>query len=214
MGIFSNIFRKKSKGVCLTLDPNGKHTIGGKPSDIFTMPTLDISPILYLGCISKNEPELRLIDFNLHLISPIFLDLRSPIFFDYNNANAPKLITENVETSFIQYFDDIPGSAHIEYEELRFRFDHSKHIDDVFLEKIGHTQTPHWIREEAVPNCPITGNPMKFLFQFSEVDDCHTVAGQDVLDKEYMNDYLNFSHGYFYVFYEPTSKIVAYLNQY
>lgn len=214
MGIFSNIFKKKSRGACLVLDSNGKNTIGGKPTADFRIPELETSPILYLGCIFKEASTLEVLDFDLHLISPLFIDLRSPIFFDYTNPTAPKLIRENVQTNFAQLFDDIPASAEIEYEALNFRFDTSKNIDSVFLEKIGHTTTPHWIHDKAYPTCPITGNTMKFLLQFSEVDDCHTTKGQDILDKESLYSYLNFSNGYFYVFYEPTSKVIAYLNQF
>ena len=54
---------------------------------------------------------------------------------------------------------------------------------------------------------------MEFLFQLGDVDDSKTVHGQDILDKEHFDPYLSFGHGYLYVFYQPESKVIGYLNQ-
>lgn len=49
--------------------------------------------------------------------------------------------------------------------------------------------------------------------QLGDIDDCKTNIGQDILDKEYIDPYLHFGHGYLYIFYEPESRVIAYLNQ-
>ncbi len=215
MKILTNILKKKSNGTTLILDSNGINKIGGKVSPEIELPELDTSPIIYFGFISQNETALELIDFDFHLICPIFIDLQIPVFFDYSDSNRPKLIKNNVPSNFSQLFEDIPASAYIEYKEFSFSFDKTKRpkIDNVYEGEIGHSGKPNWIQNEEWPNCPITGNQMKFLFQLGDIDECETEFGQDILDKEYIDPYLNFGHGYLYVFYEPESKVIAYLNQ-
>lgn len=212
----TNLFSRKSKGLNLVIDPNGMHNIGGKPPTNFIAPKLEQSPLVYIGCISKKESYLKDLEFDLHLCCPMFIDLRTPLFMNYSEPLAPQVIYENVATDFFPLFDDIKPTDYIEYSELHFNFDQSKDhsIDEFFIGKIGHSGTPQWIREEDWPSCPISGNKMKFLCQFSDIDDCEVVHGEEVLEKEDFLSYLNFAHGYLYLFYDADSKVVAYLNQY
>nr|WP_321222766.1 hypothetical protein [uncultured Psychroserpens sp.] len=221
MSFLTKIFKKKSNKTYLILNPKGKNSIGGKAPAELIIPKLETSPIVYLGMISKHESALKLIDFNFHLVCPIFIDLQQPVFFDYTNALSPKLIRENIDSNFNILFDDIPANAYIEYKKLNFYFDNPKptkikigvHELEVVSGEIGHTGQPNWIQNDAWPLCPITGNKMEFLFQLGDIDDCKTKFGQEILDKESIDPYLSFGHGYLYVFYEPSSKIVAYINQ-
>ncbi|MDW3646061.1 MAG: hypothetical protein R8P61_03285 [Bacteroidia bacterium] len=73
MSFFSKIFKNKSKGAPLVLDANGLHRLGGKAPKEFTMPELESSPMIYLGFISKHDPGLELVDFDLHLVFPYSL---------------------------------------------------------------------------------------------------------------------------------------------
>ncbi|WP_405377390.1 hypothetical protein [Nonlabens sp. Asnod3-A02] len=221
MNILSNIFKKKSDKVTLILNPKGKNCIGGKANSEFEIPKLETSAIVYFGCISKKEQHLEQIDFDLHLICPFFIDLREPVFFDYSNSKKPELIRENVPTDFQPLYDEIPNTAYVEYKKLNFIFDNplptkvkiGVHNIDMIPGEIGHCGKPNWIRDENWPICPITGNKMKFLFQLAEIDDCETLVGQEIIDEDF-DPYLNFCHGYLYIFYEPESKVIAYLNQY
>ena len=171
--------------------------------------------------IKNGEPALGLLDFDLNLVCPIFLDLKSPIFLDYSAPSTPKVITSNVDTNFNQLFDDIKATDYFEYQQLNFKFDNPSptkikigvHNIDMIPGEIGVSNKPNWIHDENWPICPITGNAMTFLFQLGDIDNCKTVVGQNILDKEYIDPYLHFGHGYLYVFYEPESKIIAYLNQ-
>ena len=88
MKILTNILKKKSNGTTLILDSNGINKIGGKVSPEIELPELDTSPIIYFGFISQNETALELIDFDFHLISPIFIDLQIPVFFDCHLVNG------------------------------------------------------------------------------------------------------------------------------
>lgn len=205
----------------LILDKNGINSIGGKASSEIDIPDLNTSPIVYFGCISKNELHFPQINFDLHLVCPIFIDLQSPVFFDYSDTKKPKLLKDNVTSNFSQLFENIPSDAYIEYKQMNFRIDAApttkikvgEHEFDMIPGEIGHTGTPNWIHNEEWPNCPVTGNKMDFLFQLGDINDCKTVKGQEVLDKEYFDQYLHFGHGYLYVFYEAKSKVIAYLNQ-
>jgi hypothetical protein len=223
MSILSKIFKKKSNTnkASLILDEKGINSIGGKASSEIDIPELKTSPIVYFGCISKNETHFPKIDFDLHLVCPIFIDLQSPVFFDYSNPKKPKLIRDNVTSNFNQLFEDIPSDAYIEYKRLNFKIENAPtvkiktgvHEFDMVPGEIGHTILPNWIHDEEWLICPITGNKMEFLFQLEDIDDSETVKGQEILDKEYIDPYLHFGHGYLYVFYEPESKVIGYLNQ-
>lgn len=199
----------------MILDAQGPHQIGGKPEGDFELPKLESSPMVYLGLIKKGDAALADIDFDLHLVCPIFIDLQNAVFFDYTNPTKPLLIREHVASNFEALFEDIPPTAYIEYQALNFRFDRAKTPNPtvVYPGEIGHTATPNWIHEETWPLCPISGKKMSFLFQLGDIDDSKTLAGQEYLDKEYIEPYLHFGHGYLYVFFEPESKVLAYVNQ-
>jgi hypothetical protein len=223
MGILSKTLNKKpnTNKVSLILDDKGINSIGGKASSTINIPELATSPIVYFGCISKNESHFPKIDFDLNLVCPIFIDLQSPVFFDYSDPNNPKLIRENVASNFSQLFEDIPSDTYIEYKRLNFKIEYAPtvtvktgvHEFDMVPDEIGHTETPNWIHDEEWLICPITGNKMEFLFQLGDIDDSKTVKGQEILDKEYFDPYLHFGHGYLYVFFEPQSKVIGYINQ-
>lgn len=215
MNIFSKLFKDKSAGSTLILDPNGPHQIGGKPAEDFHWPSLESSPMVYLGCLKKADAVLKELDFDLHMVCPIFIDLQHAVFFDYTNPVHPLLIRENVASNFEQLFDDIPPAGYIEYQSMNFRLDTSKAPaqDAVYPGEIGHTGLPNWIQDEAWPLCPLSGRKMKFLFQLGDIDESKCVAGQEYLAKEYIQPYLHFGHGYLYLFYEPESKVLAYINQ-
>lgn len=213
MGLIQKLFKKNSIRSTLMLDSNGRHTIGGKAPVDLQIPKLESSPIVYFGCVKKNDPVLPLMDFDLHLMAPIFINMGYPVFFDYSNPLQPKLILKNVTSDFTQYFDDIPASTYIEYKELRFNFDQTKDPDGIYENGFGATGKPNWIQDEQWLNCPVTGNKMKFLIQLGDIDLCTTVIGQEILDKESIDPYLHFGHGYLYIFFEPESKVVGYINQ-
>jgi len=221
MKILQNIFNRNSKKTSLILDEDGINYIGGKANSEITMPELESSPMIYFGCISKNETNLELINFDLHLICPLFIDLQEPVFLDYSDSKKPKLIRDNVSSNFNQMFEDIPNSAYIEYKKLNFSFNNSSSTKvkigiyeiDYTPQEIGISGKPNWIHDENWPNCPINGNKMKFLFQLGDIDDSKIKSGKNILNKENIDPYLHFGHGYLYIFYEPKSKVVAYLNQ-
>lgn len=203
------------------MDENGINSIGGKASSEFDIPKLETSPVIYLGCISQNEAYFPKIDFDLHLVCPIFIDLQSPVFFDYSDPKSPKLIRDNIKSDLNQLFEDMPSDAYIEYKQLNFKIENAKTTKvkvgvrefDMVPGEIGCTGIPNWIHEDDWLNCPITGNKMDFLFQLGDIDESETIKGQEILGKEYIDPYLHFGHGYLYVFYEPESKVVGYLNQ-
>lgn len=206
----------------MVLHPEGIHTIGGKADADIEMPVLETSPLVYFGCISKEEKHLPNLDFDLHLICPLFIDFRSPVFIDYSHPQKPKIIRENVPTNFYPLFDNIPNTAYIEYKELTFSFDIQVpaqvqvgvHQVDTIAGEIGSFEEPYDIEEESWPTCPVTGNRMTFLVQFGDIEECETVVGQDILDLESFDPYLHFGgHWYLYIFYDPVSKVVAYLNR-
>lgn len=221
MKLLQNIFSRKPKKLSLILDQDGINYIGGKASPDIVMPELETSPMVYFGCISKNETNLEIIDFDLHLICPLFIDLQTPVFLDYSDSTKPKLIRENVPSNFSQYFEEIPNTAYIEYKKLKFSFNSLSttkikigvHEIDYIPEEIGTFGQPNWIHNEDWPKCPINGKKMEFLFQLGDIDDCKMKLGKNILEKESIDPYLHFGHGYLYVFYEPKSKVVAYLNQ-
>lgn len=213
MGLFTRTNSNKNIKSTLILDPKGVHSIGGRPAESLHIPSLESSPVVYFGCIKKGEPALKVLDFDLNLLCPIFLNLYEPVFLDYSDPEKPILIRNNVQTDFSQYFTDIPNTTKIEYRALKFNFDQSKDPNWIYENGFGSTGEPNWIQDNAWPKCPRSGKKMTFLFQLSDIDGCATILGQEILDKEYIDPYLHFGHGYLYVFLEPKSRIVAYVNQ-
>jgi hypothetical protein len=220
MKILDKIFGTSSKKPTLVIDSHGINTIGGKPSPEFEIPEFKFGPLVYLGSISKDEKELEILNFDFQMICPIFMDLSEPIYFDYENSKKP-IIIESVETNFYQYFEEISPNTYVEYKKLNFSLKKlipiktkiGVHQIDMIPDEIGIYEKPLWIHDEKWPICPINGKKMKFLFQFGDIDESVNIKGQETLDKEYIEPYLNF-RGNLYVFYEPESKIIAYLIQY
>jgi hypothetical protein len=221
MKILNKIFGIDKKKPVLVVNKQGIHRIGGKPMKDISIPEFEHSPVIYLGLISNHENEMSLLDFDFHMMCPIFIDLSEPIFFDYSDSKNPKIIYENVETNFYPYFEDIPNSAYIEYQETNFSFERLNptktkigvHNVDYIPGEIGTFGKPIWLRDEKWPICPTNGKEMTFLFQLGDVDESKTLKGQKILEKEFIKLYLNFG-GDLYVFYEPESKTVAYMIQY
>ncbi|UTW61259.1 hypothetical protein KFE98_14715 [bacterium SCSIO 12741] len=215
MSFISRLFKSHTQEGTLIKDPNGPHTLGGKPSAQLTLPKLDGSPVVYFGTLNRDVPLLDSLDFDLALVCPLFIDLQVPVFLDYSDPNRPQIIQDNVSTNFAPLFDDIPASTYVEYQEIGFKLDRKKphRMDQVYPGEVGHFGTPNWIHEDLTPTCPISGKPMEFLLQLGDIDDAKTIHGQEVLDKEYIDPYLHFGHGYLYVFFQADTKVIAYLNQ-
>ena len=92
MSILSKLFKKKSGKASLILDNKGNHTIGVKAPSSLEIPSLDTSPVVYFGKISKQESYLPSLDFDLHLVCPTFLNFTEPISLDYSNPDKPIFI--------------------------------------------------------------------------------------------------------------------------
>lgn len=220
MNILNKILGINSKRTVLVVDSKGINTVGGKITSEIKIPEFEFGPLVYLGCISKEESEIEILDFDFHMICPIFMDLSEPIYFDYTNSKSP-IIVESVETNFYQYFEDIPFDTYIEYEKLNFSFKKliptktkiGVHNIEIIPDEIGIYEKPLWIHDQKWPICPINGKKMKFLFQFGDIDKSTNVKGQEILNKEHIEPYLNFG-GNLYIFFEPESKIIAYMIQY
>jgi len=205
---------KLEKGATLILDKNGRHEIGGKAPDELTIPVLDTSPVVYFGKIMHEEKCLKWVDFDFYLLCPIFLNIGIPVFMDYSNSLSPLIIRDNVPTLFQHYFDEIPASAHITYTGCKFRFDPGYDRDLIRMDAIGSAGEPDWLQGPDWPISPISGKRMKFLFQLADVNCSEAITGKEYLEKESLDTYLHFAHGDLYVFFEPETRIVAYLNQF
>jgi len=200
-----------SSGVLIVTN-DGIHTLGGSNPSL-SVPSIPESPVIYFGCLKNSDPALNWLPFDLSLICPFFLNLYNPIFLDYTNPLIPTIIRHNVETDFENHFPDIPGGTHVEFSPVQFTLDSAKNPETYFDGGLGQFGEIGWTQDDAQPICPRSGAKMKFVAQFGYEESCKVVSGMEQLEKEFFEDHFNMGDGFLYVFMNPDSKVVAYINQ-
>ena len=195
-------------------DPDGMHYSGGKPEDGFCIPQLDSSLMVYIGMIRCKDPNFAWIGHDLHLISPIFMDLGEPMFVDYSDHLKPVVMNrDEVEIAFYNPLEEITGNSQVEFAKANFRVDFGENGDHIGVD--GLAGVPNWDQEVLLPRCPKTGKLMRFVLQslgFSKSRRIH--ASPEVQERYSYDKELEFSDGYLYVFYHPESGVACYYAQY
>lgn len=194
----------------------GIHYFGGNPPEELEIPTLEGSTVCYLGKIDKKEKLFPWLDFDLHLICPIFLDFSEPISIDYSNPLKPVFI--NKETIEENEYCDKEAMKNIDhytiYSKQCFSFkptNKGDYLDDLPTE--GNFGVPRWDHQPLLPYCPKTGKKMTFVLRTLGVEskllsDIPNSINQGN-EKEMM-----FGGGNFHIFFQPESKVLTYFAQY
>lgn len=193
---------------------NGIHQLGGFPHEDFAMPPGNfIVPFQYIGCISNNDSAFSWLPFPLHLVCPVFLAFNI-VYLDYSDPLKPVVVNlDELENTRSNYANDLRSDSDINYKAINFETKPA----DFFLRDIGSAGVPNWIQDPEIPVCPKTNRMMRFVCQLqSGVVDVNNISVMCDDRESYRRTYskLNFwEDGDLYVFFEPESRVAAYLIQ-
>lgn len=195
-------------------DESGKHQIGGEIPKDFTIPNNEfLAGFQYLGFIDNSDSLFSWLPFKVNLIHPIYTD-EYFVYLDYSNPNNPKIIEPTNTASSTSAFDEVDKNSKIIWEAVKVSLEQKEEIDE--FESIGICGQPDWLQEAEIPNCPKSGNPMRFLCQLGSFSDIEATFS-NVEPTKGMEEYfqkLNFwCDGNLYIFIEPTTKTMCYTMQ-
>lgn len=193
---------------------NSESYLGGKKPDKVILPYLnDETFFQYFGKLNKDEFPNKLLNFDLHLIAPIY-DSFDKIYLDYSNENSPKILnSESVNIS--RTFEVTNSNSEIIYKKSPIKFEKGGSI----RYSIGNTGVPSWIQNAEYPICPKNGDKMKFLIAFDfcesgeEINLEYTSFKRDEDSERYFKNLDFWGCGSIYIFINPKTKVVCYFIQ-
>lgn len=199
-------------------DKNGLHQIGGNIPNNFIIPKNDfLGGFQYIGKISHNDEVFNWLDFDVNLISPIYLDFEK-IFFDYQNPNEPKVIYPKSGKDISTAYEDLNSDEKIIFERRNYSLQEFEGMNEENeFEVVGVAGEPEFEQDEEIPTCPKSNNKMEFLCQITSDSEIKAVKTINcVIDKSmqrYFEDLNFWCDGSLYVFVEPNSRTVCYYIQ-
>jgi hypothetical protein len=199
----------------LVRDAQGLHRVGGAIPEDFVVPENDfLGGFQYLGYIDHTDQLFAWLPFRVNLICPIYLNIDA-VYLDYTDPSRPSIILPQDPAAVSTEYDDLKSDSVIVFESVQVGAQPSAEIDE--WNCIGLAGTPEWLQEAAVPVCPKSGRPMRFLCQLMSFGEVKTAYTNVQAEKGYLQQYfetLNFwGDGSLYVFVEPESKVVCYTMQ-
>lgn len=189
-------------------DKLGLHQLGGEIPRHFKMPENNcVVPFQYLGYISNEDKNFNWLPFDVHLVCPIFLNFEF-VYMDYSDPLHPVIINrEEVEEADTSYEDDLNRDTEIVYNPMKFSYEEA--ID---FSQIGNAGLPSTLQFLALPVCPESGEPMRFLCDFHGGVSAN--RSNVIPHKESYRHYyekLNFwGDGDLFVFFQPNTKTACY----
>jgi len=202
-------------------DAQGPNYLGGAPPTSFIAPKASMDfPFQYLGMLDKTDDAFSL-DFDLHLICPIFLDYFDEIWIDYTDPLQPKIMNDEVLEKEHTQFDLVEGNEVI-FEKINF----STSAWPAASRNGGHTGVAQWIQGPQIPVCPKTGKTMRLICQLGDGDLLNVGIERSIIPKtsvrnftlpDDLDKYLEkmdfWGAGDLYVFFCDESRIAYYIIQ-
>lgn len=195
---------------------NSLSHLGGKIPDNFKVPKFnDEISFQYFGFISKEEFPSNILDFDLHLVAPIY-DNFNELFLDYSDPLAPKII-EGEKSYFSKTFDKTNSFSVITFERTPIKFNDKDGLTN--SSSMGNTGVPIWLQNPSYPKCPISGEKMEFLVSFRMADSKHQIPRKTINFKpdegfeSYFENLEFWTSGDIYIFINRKLKIVCYFIQ-
>lgn len=190
--------------------------IGGRAPTAFVPPEPDhVAPFQYLGTLTPALTGLEWLPIDLHLTAPT-LNGYNELYIDYRDPLKPALLDEErSQLGDFDFVDDVLTLDKVRNMKLGFRTVHLRSIatNEWRLDSSteGHIGIPHWIQFPRVPVCPLSGNPMWFVCEFSfdlfvDVVSCSTVPVRQFND-QLQDVFASVRYATFYVFLEPDTRI-------
>mgnify|MGYP001187694924 CR=1 FL=1 len=193
---------------------NSESYLGGKKPDEVILPFLnDEIYFQYFGKLNKDEFPNKLLNFDLHLIAPIY-DSFDKIYLDYSNETSPKVLNPN-SLNISKTFDETNSKTEIIYEKSPIKYEKGGSI----RYSLGNTGVPSWIQNAEYPICPKNGDKMKFLIAFDlcenreEINLEYTSFERDEDSERYFKNLDFWGCGSIYIFINPKTKVICYFLQ-
>jgi hypothetical protein len=193
---------------------NTESYLGGKKPEQIILPFLNNEIYFqYFGKLIKNEFPNNLLNFDLHLIAPIY-DSFDKIYLDYSNEMAPKVINSK-DLKISRTFNETNSNSEIVFTKTPIKFERGGSLRFA----MGNTGVPSWIQHPEYPKCPISGDKMKFLTAFDLTESREQVPLEtknfeiEGYSKKYFENLNFWISGAIYVFINPKTKVVCYLLQ-
>lgn len=193
---------------------DSKSFLGGKAPPKFIIPKFNNEiAFQYFGMISKDEFPSELLEFDLHLVAPIY-DSFNELYLDYSNPLAPEIIGGN-EAHFSKTFDEMNSKSKVNFNKTSIEFNKGGSLRYGY----GYTGIPNWIQGPFYPRCPISGEEMKFLVSFDmdesreqiKVANLNFKVNED--NSRYFENLEFWISGAIYIFINPKNKTICYFLQ-
>ena len=200
----------------LIRNPDGVSYLGGDIPEGFNIPENKCpGSFQYLGYLNNQDRGFRFLDFGIHLICPIYMNI-DKVWLDYSDAMNPRIINSDEINSIDTEYDDLNENSIISFEKTPFLTTPIKKDTNC---RLGRTGKPDWIQHNDVPVSPITNKKMRFLcqleYQYQEpIKTNYTnVKPENKHYKEYFDEMNFWGSGDLYVFFETKSKTACYFIQ-
>lgn len=211
----------------LIKNKNGAHYFGGdKPNDL-ELPMLKGTVVAYMGKISKEEKLFDWLDFDLHLVCPIFLDFSDSISIDYSNPLKPVFINkEEIEDNHLcdaqamQLIDPFAVYSKVNFsfvENNSFGNLPEKTIEEAIANpsnSVGSFGIPRWDYDPVLPYCPKTGLKMKFILNTYGISEAKLLSDVPRSINQGESKSMDMEDGNLHIFFQPESKVLTYFSNY
>ncbi|MFM2387519.1 MAG: hypothetical protein RL660_2276 [Bacteroidota bacterium] len=191
---------------------DGLHTMGGTKPDKFRLPEHNgTSPLVYIGCISKDDYLFSWLPFDLHIAFPIYANV-VPLYFDYANPLQPSIINvEQFNKEHSNFEPYITKASIIEFESAKFNFVTSNSFYNEDGNTFGHACLPNFAQTNPLPISPTTGKLMPFVCQLQggvNMKHCDIMPVEEYYKDQLRN--MNFwGDASLAIYFEPETKMMC-----
>lgn len=200
----------------LVRSADGSSYLGGEAPEGFNIPRNNCpGSFQYLGYLDNHDRGFRFLDFGLHLICPIYMDIEK-VWADYSNPLKPEIVNLEEINALTTAYEDLDKNSVIIYEKTPFITTPIKKYSEY---RLGITGKPRWIQADETPFCIKNSKKMEFLCQLEyqykhPIQTKHTsVIPKDAHYAGYFKKMNFWGTGDLFVFFEPKSRIACYFIQ-
>lgn len=206
---------KENIPLTIKINNKGRSHLGGPSNDFAVPKSPDLSKFQYFGLISKDEPNLAELEFDVKLTFPLFCSA-GELYLTYNSPNKPQIYNKD-EFWTEEVYNDLDKDFEVEYQKTPISFEQ---LEGRLWEKEEIGRGGIYLSEFAYcydrPLSPITKKPMKFLCQIDggkEVPVSKTSVSKDYKLFNYGFNHLQFysGNGEITIFYENETRLVLYI---
>lgn len=188
----------------LNRDPQGRHRLGGLPPQGLILPTSDAleTCFQFIGMLDGTDPYFEWLGVpELPLIYPLY-EHNEGIFLDWSDLMRPIIL--NPQTFSDDWMDpEETGWEEVLFDEVRYS------VGGLYAEDAPIGGVPIWLQEPAIPVCPRSDKPMRFVCAIPSNKAVRIMQGHEGENLPFADEFLCFAdEGTLYIFYQPLTKIM------